>query len=298
MQNYRDLYYQSKDGLTLYARHYHASGAPTLICMPGLTRNSADFQWLCDHLMGQYNIYTMDFRGRGNSQWDVDSANYNPLSYARDLESLIHHEQLTNVSLIGTSLGGLVAMIYLAHFEHSVRALVLNDIGPEVNAQGLNRIQQYVGKSCVAESWQDAIAMVKSINSEFFPGLDSNQWESIARALMHEADDGRITFSYDPAIAAAKSNNDSESIPNLWAEFDKLGSLPLLVLRGEFSDILDAQCIRQMQRRHPAMDFCEVANRGHAPLLNEPEVLQTVKKFLNTVNSTRVVTQSRVQVSN
>jgi pimeloyl-ACP methyl ester carboxylesterase len=298
MQNYRDLYYQSDDGLTLYARHYVASGAPTLVCMPGLTRNSADFQWLCDHLMGQYNIYAMDFRGRGNSQWDLNAANYNPLTYARDLECLIHHQQLTDITLVGTSLGGLVAMIYLGHFAHSVRALVLNDIGPEVNPQGLNRIQQYVGKSEVAKSWHDAIAMVKSINAEFFPGLDSNEWELIARALMHETDDGQITFSYDPAIAIAKPGDDTQAIPNLWAEFDKLGTLPLLVLRGEFSDILDARCIQEMQRRHQSMDYCEVANRGHAPLLNEPQVVQALKKFLTAVHGKALATDSRILASN
>ena len=281
MPSYRPFKYRSHDGLTLHARVYEASpDYPAVICMPGLTRNSADFHKLAEHLTAQskVKVYSLDFRGRGSSDWDSNPSNYNPLRYAEDLQAFVQNQKLENIILIGTSLGGLVAMIYTAHFDNTVAGIVLNDIGPEIDPTGLARIQSYVGKTGSAESWNDAKQMVKAINEETLPDLAEAEWTQMTEALMHEAEDGRIVFSYDPAIS--EESNPSAKGTDFWSEFDALRQLPVLVIRGVKSDILNSKCVETMLTSHDKLAYCEVSNRGHAPLLNEPEALAAIEAYL------------------
>jgi pimeloyl-ACP methyl ester carboxylesterase len=284
---YQSVNYLSDDGLSLFARRYaNAKATSSIIFMPGLTRNSADFEWLCEHLSAQFNlnIYAMDFRGRGKSEWDPKPENYNPLTYAKDLHALIVKEELHDVILAGTSLGGLVAMIFAAHFKLTPRALILNDIGPEINLAGLRRIQNYVGAHHQVNDWEQAVGLVKSINQIALPDLNDSEWMTMAQALMHETKNGQVEFSYDPAISQTSSAKEAqrEQVPNLWQEFNALNTIPVLVIRGQHSDILSNQCVELMQRAHPSLEYAEVPNRGHAPLLNEPAAVESIKVFLHT----------------
>ena len=159
MSNYTDVWYQSTDGLKLYARDYpcRAGGVAqkaTILCMHGLTRNSADFAGLAEHLSERFHVLSVDQRGRGRSEYDSVTSNYTPIIYVQDMFTLLDHLGLGEVILVGTSMGGLMSMLMAAMQPGRVRAIVLNDIGPELDPRGLERIKSYVGKSRPVSNWE------------------------------------------------------------------------------------------------------------------------------------------------
>jgi pimeloyl-ACP methyl ester carboxylesterase len=252
MMKYADHFYRSADDrLTLYARIYDAEGPPLLL-MHGLTRNSADFEALAGHLAGKYQLIVPDQRGRGRSDHDPDPDNYTPAIYVADMFALIDGLQLGNMGMIGTSMGGLMAMMMAAIAPERFDSLILNDIGPEVNVAGLDRIQSYVGERAPFDSWQQAADHCRSVHGDSFAGYDAQNWLTFARHTCVELPDGKIGFAYDPAIAAGLSGSEKSVIPpDLWTIWDQLSALPTLVIRGELSDILSPSTIAEMKRRHP-----------------------------------------------
>lgn len=285
MTTYQDIWYQSADGLKLYARDYpNESSELTLLCMHGLTRNSADFEPLCEQLHSSYRLVVPDQRGRGRSDYDTDPANYQPVTYVQDMFLLIEKLQLKNVVLIGTSMGGLMGMMMLAMKPKKIIGLVLNDIGPEVATEGLERIKSYVGKSKPVKTWEDAVTRVMSTSKAAFPKFTTQDWKNFTHRLYSENAQGQPMLSYDPAIAVPiAKDNDNAVPPNLWPLFAAVKNVPSLLIRGALSDILSMDCVKEMQVRVPTMGFVNIADVGHAPILDEPVAVSAIKEFLTTL---------------
>jgi pimeloyl-ACP methyl ester carboxylesterase len=280
MSDYEDIYYKASDGLNLYARDYaHANPRATLLCLHGLSRNSADFAELCASLHDDYRLVAVDQRGRGRSDYDSNSANYDARIYVRDMFTLLDHLRLERVIAIGTSMGGVISMAMAATAAHRFAGVVLNDIGPEIDPAGLERIRSYVGKLPPVSTWDEAAAQVRASNAAAFPDYGHDDWLRFARRLYREDDSGRPVLAHDPAIADSLR---ASNVPvNLWPAFDAMSDIPILVIRGVLSDILAPACVAEMQRRRPDLIAVEVPNRGHAPMLDEPEAAHAIRRFVD-----------------
>jgi len=281
MSDYTPRRYTSACGrLELFARDYEGEGPPLLL-MHGLTRNSADFEPLAQHLAGRYRLIVPDQRGRGLSDSDPDPANYRPDIYVRDMFALLDGLGIERAALIGTSMGGLMAMIMGAIAPERVPAIVLNDIGPALEAAGLARIGGYVGGGEPLADWREAAARCEAVNRQAFPDFGAEDWDAFARRTCRAAVDGRVAFAYDPAIARAFETEEGVAPPDLWPLWQALGEKPVLVIRGVLSDLLSGDTVARMEQLHPGpFTRADVSQRGHAPLLDEPEALAAIETFL------------------
>lgn len=286
-QDYQDLSFPSFDGrLTLHARDYGwpggRLGATTVLCLHGLTRNSADFHDVALRLKDRYRVISADQRGRGYSDWDPQTANYVPAVYAQDMIRLLDYIQTSRVIVIGTSMGGLMAMIMGVTNRHRLIGAVINDVGPALDPAGLARIASYTGKTKPAANWAEAAELAKFTNGVAFPDYGPADWMAFARRLYIEDADGVPVLAYDPAISKGLEANTSTPVvpPDLWPLWDGLQGLPLLAVRGALSDLLSAATLEQMAARHPGLATVTVANRGHAPMLDEPEAVAGLDTFL------------------
>jgi pimeloyl-ACP methyl ester carboxylesterase len=278
----REFHYRSADGLALYCRLFEPTAAndTTVLCLHGLTRNSLDFVELATHLRKHWRVLAPDLRGRGNSAYDPHWENYHPGTYCDDVELLLRDQQVRRAIIIGTSLGALLAMLLAARNPELVAGIVLNDAGPEIDPAGLARIQRYVGRQAPPASWAEAIAQVRANYEAALPGLDAAQWERYTRRTFHEDDSGRPVPASDPAIGNLFRSG--EATPQtLWPLFERLRSVPVLAIRGAMSDILSAATLERMAHIHPGLQQVTVANRGHAPLLDEPECIAAIDAFLH-----------------
>jgi len=282
MSDFQPYWYTSSDGLKLYARDYGPGKAPfTVLCMHGLTRNSADFEGLIDLLRPHYPLLVVDQRGRGQSQYDSDPSRYQVPVYAADMFTLLDSKGITDVVLIGTSMGGLIAMQMLAMRPDLIRGVVLNDIGAVIEGAGLARIQSYVGSRSAAADWQEAARQAQRINGAAFPDYSDADWLRFARRLYRENSEGLLEPAYDPAIAQNPPAGDGgPTSVELWPLFDALASVPMLIVRGAHSDILSSPCVAEMLRRKPGARAVEIPNRGHAPALDEPQAVTAIVTFL------------------
>lgn len=283
MTTFRPHRYRSACGrLDLYARVYESDG-PTLLLMHGLTRNSSDFEPLAAHLAGRFRLVVPDVRGRGLSEYDTDPSNYRPDIYAADMFALLDGLGVERAGLIGTSMGGLIAMVMGALQPARVSAMVLNDVGPRIEAAGLARIQGYVGPSGDAADWDEAAARCAAINGSAFPDYGATDWLAFARRTWREAPDGGIRLAYDPAIAATVDGDNPATVPpDLWPLWDMLAAIPVLVVRGALSDLLSAATVTEMGERHSGpFQAAEVPGRGHAPMLDEDTAVTAIETFLH-----------------
>lgn len=285
MADYTDHFYKSADGrLKLYARDYAApnSDKTPLLLMHGLTRNSADFEPLVAHLVDDYRLVVADQRGRGLSNHDSDPANYNPVVYAADMGVLLDSLNIDRALAIGTSMGGLMAIVMTQMMPGRLTAIILNDIGPEVDMAGIRRIQSYVGGGSPATDWDSAAKAAESINGGAFPDYGPDDWTAFARRTYREDADGVPVLAYDKAIAAGMQDGELTAVPpNLWPAWDAIGDIPVLAIRGAHSDLLSPEILAQMAARHTG-DFTAVTvpNRGHAPMLDEAEAVSAILEFL------------------
>jgi pimeloyl-ACP methyl ester carboxylesterase len=282
MADYSDYWYSSSDGLKLYARDYpHNQPLATILCIPGLTRNSADFTSVCDQLNQHYRVLAVDLRGRGKSQYDPQPNNYHPGVYTDDIIALLDSLQLEKVILVGTSLGGLVSMMLAATQADRITAAIINDIGPEADPRGLERIVAYVSNPTTVNSWPEAIIKTRDYLTREYPDFSDSDWQDFSRNIYRENGCGQPLLDYDPGIAVPLQQSSDNAIPpDLWPLFSALQSLPVLLIRGELSEVLSTQCVRKMQTIHPAMQYVEVKHRGHAPLLTEPQCSAAISQFL------------------
>lgn len=280
MSNYHPFEYLSDDGRLLFARDYPAApDAPAVLCLHGLTRNSADFEPLCDVLASRYRLIVPDQRGRGRSQWDSHPDNYQPLRYNRDMLALLEALDVDRVHIIGTSMGGIMGMLLAAEYPRLVVSLVLNDIGPEINMKGVRMIAEQVGQPPVYRDWNEAIAGVERNNAVSFPDYTSADWQDFARRICTETERG-VVPDYDPAIGQVFVSAGEAAAPDLWPVFGQLKALPILVIRGALSTILKASTCERMRAEHPRLSLVELADRGHAPILNEAPALAAIESFL------------------
>lgn len=282
---YKDIYYAAPDGLALYGRDYGGNfQSPPVLCMHGLTRNSADFHSLALRLKDKYRIISVDQRGRGLSDSDSNAENYRPDVYCSDMFALLTHLKLSQVTAIGTSMGGLMAMMMAAMKPGIFNGVIINDIGPDIDPAGLERIKSYVGNRGPFADWAVAEAAIKSQGPDVFPDYTDKDWKDFARRTCRQKPDGLIEFAYDPAISQPfKSDETAAAPPDLWPVFDALSNIPLLVIRGETSDILARQTAAKMIARHPNSHFAEIPLIGHAPMLDEPKSLTAIQALLETL---------------
>jgi pimeloyl-ACP methyl ester carboxylesterase len=276
-----EYWFDSQDGLRLFSRVYAGpnAAAPVVLCLHGLMRNSRDFEDLAAHLAARYRVIVPDVRGRGFSARDPNFNNYQIPVYVGDLLALFTGLGVERACIIGTSMGGLMAMVLGVMQPQRVAGIVLNDVGPEVDPQGLERIRGYAGKSTPVHGWEQAVAQVRSIYGSAWPGLSDERWERIARLSYRANAQGLPEADADPLIAEPLRDPQAAA-PNLWPLWGVLAKVPILAIRGAQSDILNAATLARMQREKPGLEVLEVADRGHAPLLDEPECLAAIDEFL------------------
>lgn len=289
MENYQDYFYRSADDrLDLYARDYNskADGTPILM-MHGLTRNSADFEGIANILHYNHRLIVPDQRGRGRSAYDHDPSNYTPLVYARDMFALLLSLNIDRAILLGTSMGGLIAMLMVANQHDIAQAIILNDIGPVVDPKGLKRLQGYVGKPVRLESWQDAAEHCRSTNDTAFPDYDDDDWLAFANRTFIADKSGSPQLAYDMAISQGVQGAEPSAAPaDLWPVWNMLSDIPTLVLRGQKSDILSPETLLRMEKEHSGyFQMKEISRRGHAPMLDEPEAMAAIEQFLTEILS-------------
>ena len=276
---YIDVFYPSDDGLRLYARDYPGPRADSrvLLCLPGLTRNSKDFNDLAERLSNRYRVICPDQRGRGRSQRDTDPTHYRPDRYVADMVTLLDAMAVEKVTVIGTSLGGMMGILLMVAHPQRIDALAINDMGPVIEQAGIARLISYVGKMKPADNWQDAVAQTALVNGIAFPAYGAAEWEVMARKL-YLLEGRRPVLDYDPAIASGLGSG--TATPDLWPLFDRLPPQPMLVVRGESSDILSVATMAEMQRRRPNLQTVTVPGVGHAPMLDEREAINALEGFL------------------
>jgi pimeloyl-ACP methyl ester carboxylesterase len=278
---YQDRYWESADGLKLHFRDYAGrEDRPPVVCLHGLTRNSRDFESLAEHLAGDWRVIVPEMRGRGMSEYAKDPMTYNPLTYVADLAALLEKEGITRFVSIGTSMGGLMTMLMAARDPGRIVGTVMNDIGPEVNPAGLERIGSYVGQARSFPTWIHAARGLQEAHSVAFPDFDLEQWLVMAKRSMVLGQNGRVSLDYDMAIAEPFKQSDNAAPPNLWPAFEALGGAPLTLLRGELSDLLSEATLAKMKERHPEMQTVTVPRVGHAPTLDEPESRAAIDALL------------------
>jgi pimeloyl-ACP methyl ester carboxylesterase len=282
--SYTETVWTSHDGLRLYARVYDAPdrAAKTVLCLHGLTRNSRDFEDLAPHLQGRYRVIVPDLRGRGRSAWDTNPQNYQPAIYVQDILALLGHIGAPQVMVIGTSLGGLLAMLLGAGHRTRVAGMVLNDIGPEADPVGIERIKGYAGRLPPPKNWSDAITQTRTMFADAWPNLSEERWATIVRRGFREDESGAIRVDADPMIGEMLRAAPAATA-NLWPFWNVLRGIPTLAIRGERSDILSGATFARMKAENPELIQLEVAQRGHVPLLDEPECLAAIDAFLARV---------------
>lgn len=287
---YVDGKYTSHDGLKLYWRHYPAKGHDEppahrpILCLPGLTRNSNDFHVLAMHLCNSPNsprdVYCIDYRGRGRSDYDPKWQNYSPYIEMLDVLDFLTVADLHEPIICGTSRGGIIAFLMAVTRPSSMGAVILNDIGPVIESRGLARIMGYAGKTPEPDSWEDAALIVKDMSGRFFTDIKDEEWLEIARQWYME-EDGRPVQGYDLKLANALSEIDlSQPIPQMWEHLEALSHVPVMVLRGANSDLLSQDTVDKMAVRHPRLSTYLVEEEGHAPLLRDKRTLRAIDDFL------------------
>ena len=282
MSSYNECTYESEDGLQLFYRDYagpHAS-AETVLCLPGLTRNSRDFEDLAAHLQARFRVLCADLRGRGKSQYAPDPQSYNPGVYVGDVVHLLKSAEVDQAIFVGTSLGGLITTMAANMHRPLVRAAIINDIGPVVEASGLERIASYVGTSGDYASWEAAAAGMREQNLTVFPSFGDADWMRMARQLCAEQADGRVRPDFDKNIGVPLREAGPAPAFDLWPLFEAYSGIPTLLIRGELSDILSAQTFDEMKDRVLGLKFALVPGVGHAPFLTENEALRAIDAFL------------------
>jgi pimeloyl-ACP methyl ester carboxylesterase len=286
MADWADGYWASDDGLRLHYRDYGGRGdRPPILCIPGLTRNARDFEGVADRLKGEWRLICVDLRGRGQSDYAKDAMSYVPAVYARDIEALIAQLNLERFILFGTSLGGLITMLLAAEDKNRIAGALLNDIGPDIEARGLDHIRSYVGRSQSFPTWLHAARFLSEAQGDRYPDWPIDQWLVYAKRLCKLTPGGRVMFDYDMRIAEPFKLPGGDTGFDAWAAFRALSDIPSLVVHGALSDLLTADTVQRMLAENPAMEAVTVPRAGHAPTLDEPEAVAAIDALLRRVEA-------------
>ena len=285
MADFEDRYWESADGLKLHYRDYPAIGLgpasrSPLICMPGLTRNVRDFEPVAELLCGKRRMIAIDFRGRGDSGYAKDPMSYMPLTYMQDVDALLRALELKSFITLGTSLGGIVSMLLAAVWKDKMKGAILNDVGPEIGSKGAERIRSYVGQTRKFDTWMHAARSLAEAHGEVYPDFKLADWLRLAKRTCKLSNNGRIVFDYDMKIAEPFKLPGGEAGVDLWPVFESMTGMPLLVLRGANSDILEKPVATRMVKKHGGARLVTIPRVGHAPSLDEAEAQEAIKGFL------------------
>ena len=284
-QRYRDGHFVVRDGLRLHYRDYPGNGdKPPLLCLPGLTRNARDFAAFAELHSPEFRVLALEFRGRGESEYDPVPARYVPLTYAADVVEFLDQLSIPQAIFVGTSLGGLVTMTVAAISPDRIAAAILNDVGPDLSKVGLDRIRSYVGMNQRFSSWDEAADVIAQNNNHVPASFSHADWLRMARRICRDAG-GEIVFDYDPAIAMPFTTTGATPRFDMWPLFIGLAKKPLLVIRGEKSDLLTAAAAEKMRDVAPNAKFATVPGVGHAPELDEPEAVAAIDDFLELLDA-------------
>ncbi len=287
---YKEHYYQTDDGLTLYLRDYQAKNwsheTLPVICLPGLSRNSRDFDKIASALSHQFDqnfrVITLDYRGRGNSEWDENKKNYNIIREAQDVLIAMDFLGLPKAHFIGTSRGGLILHILATMKIDALASIVFNDIGPKIELKGLLEIQDYLSKARLPRDWEDAAHLQEKTHGKEFTELTKDDWHDMAREIYIEKD-GVIKPDFDTAVVdSIKTLDETTELPTMWDQFALLNDIPIMTIRGENSTLFSDETLQEMDKRHPRHTVITVINQGHPPLLQSGELPQQIYNFLKS----------------
>lgn len=283
-RDWSDQYWWSGDGVRLHARVYAgpdgAEHAPPVLCMPGLARNARDFELLAPHVAQQRKTIVIEFRGRGESAFAKDPMTYVPLTYVQDVVALLDELGIDRFATIGTSLGGLVSMLMATTLPGRLVGAVLNDVGPELQTSGLERIRDYIGAGGSQPTWMHAARAFSELNGAIYPHYAIHDWLRLTKRTHRLTPEGRIVTDYDKQLAAPLRVTGGEAAFDMWPVYRALGTVPLLILRGELSDILAQSAGEKMVAELPHAKLIEVQGVGHAPTLDEPEAVAAIDAWL------------------
>lgn len=274
-------FFTAADGTRLAYRD-EGEGLP-LLCLAGLTRTMADFDYMIPHLATlpfPIRLIRMDYRGRGESQWS-GAASYTVPQEGHDALALLDHLGLDRAALLGTSRGGLIAMFLAAVAKPRLLGVALNDIGPVIERKGLERIFDYVGRNPNAKT-HAALAAALPRNMPGFANVPESRW--MEEAVKHyTVRDRGLKITYDPELREAFLAAFKGPEVDAWPLFDALAGLPVALIRGANSDLLSSETAAEMARRHPGMIFADVPDRAHIPFLDEPEAVSALRRWLETL---------------
>lgn len=282
-ETYSDIYYSAQDGLRLHARLYGAgNGGLPVICLPGLSRNARDFHALAMLLSQKHGrrAAAFDYRGRGLSDYDPDWKRYDVAVEAADILAGLTVMGIEHGAFIGTSRGGLIAMVLAATRPAALKAVILNDIGPVIDGHGLAHIRSYLKRAPRPRNLAEAVEIQKAAHGDDFSALTDADWERFAEALYREKD-GFLSPDFDPRLLKPLQAIDlDQPLPALWPQFDGLAAMPLMAIRGANSRLLSAQTLAEMAARNPAMEQITVEGQGHAPLLETGDLPKRIAAFI------------------
>jgi pimeloyl-ACP methyl ester carboxylesterase len=275
--------WQSEDGLSLHYRDYPGGkDRPPLLCLHGLTRNARDFEPFAERFAGEWRLIVPDMRGRGHSEYARDAASYALGVYVADVVGLLRQLDCGPVVVVGTSMGGMIAMEMAAEKAWPLTAVVLNDIGPVLEARGIARIREVVGQGGSFETWMHAARHLREQARRIHPDYQIVDWLAYAKRVMVLAGNGRIVFDYDMKIAEPFNSAGAATV-DLWAAFRALATMPTLVLRGQLSDLLSAATVKAMKADRPGLKTLTVKRVGHPPTLADPDAQKAIASFLAEV---------------
>ncbi len=283
---FSDFFYSAQDGLKLHARIYgddSGAGLP-VICLPGLTRNARDFHdlalFLSRDAQQPRKVIAFDYRGRGRSAYDPNWKNYDVVVEAGDILAGLTALGIEHGAFVGTSRGGLIIHVLAAMRPAVLKAVVLNDIGPVVEGEGLAHIRAYLERAPKPKNLADAVAVQKAVHAQAFSALSDADWERFIRAIYRE-ESGVPVPDFDPALLNVVKGMDlTQPLPVLWPQFEGLKAVPMLAIRGANSKLLSAATLAEMASRHPDCRTVTVEGQGHAPLLETGELPATIAAFL------------------
>lgn len=268
-------YFTTSDGLKLY--YTDAGAGLPILCLAGLTRTTADFDYVTPHLSGQ-RLIKLDYRGRGTSDFDPDWTHYSLPVECRDVTELLDHLEVEQVAILGTSRGGLNAMGLAMGAKHRLLGVALNDVGPVIDPKGIETIKDYIGRNPAAKTHADAaIAMARAFPE--FANVPEGRWLEEARKH-YTQDASGLHITYDKHLRDAVLAAGEQMMPDLWPFFDAMAGLPLALVWGLNSNLLTADTVAQMQARRPDMMLGRVPDRGHIPFLDEVEAVATLHQWI------------------
>jgi pimeloyl-ACP methyl ester carboxylesterase len=280
------------DGLRLHARCHGRRTLPALpvVCLPGLARTATDFDTLAAALSADKRprrVIALDYRGRGQSEYDSDPKNYNLQVELGDVLAVLAALEATPAIIVGTSRGGILAMLLAVVRPSAIAGVVLNDIGPVIEPKGLIRIKGYVGKLPQPRSYEEAAEVLRRLFDAQFPKLGPEAWIAAARRTFKQHN-GTLVPTYDVNLAKTLEGVDFEKpFPPLWKEFDALANKPVMVIRGANSDILSAETVEAMRARRAWLENVEVPDQGHTPLLVEDDIIARIVHFVSRCDAAR-----------